>query len=95
MKVAIDFYKNLFAKEVDSGVKLVVNFWEEENKVTRRENDLLTAPFSKAKIKEGIFSCYAEGAHGSDGLTFLFFQKFWDMIKRDSVALFETSIRGS
>jgi phage pi2 protein 07 len=45
MKVAIDFYKNLFAKEIDSGVKLDVNFWEED-KVTRRENDLLTAPFS-------------------------------------------------
>jgi hypothetical protein len=40
-----------------------VNFWEED-KVTRRENDLLTAPFSEAEIKEVVFSCYAEGAPG-------------------------------
>jgi hypothetical protein len=58
------FIKNLFAKKIDYGVRLNVNFWEEEGKVTRRENDLLTAPFSEAEIKEAVFSCYAEGAPG-------------------------------
>jgi hypothetical protein len=36
-----------------------------------------------------IFSCYAEGAPGPDGLSFLLFQKFWDIIKNDIVRMFQ------
>lgn len=34
MKIAVDFYKTLFAKEEDGGVKLGSNFWEEQDKVS-------------------------------------------------------------
>jgi hypothetical protein len=37
---------------------------------------MLTAPFTESEIKEAVFSCYAEGAPGPDGLSFLFYQKF-------------------
>jgi hypothetical protein len=76
MKIAVDFYKDLFAKEEDLGVRLGSSFWEASDKVTSEENKFLTALFTEVEIKEAIFSCYAEGASGPDGLSFLFYQKF-------------------
>ena len=94
VRVAVDFYKNLFAKDPEPNFKLGQNFWEEEDKVSRNENELLIAPFSESEIKDVIFSCYAEGAPGPDGLSFLFYQKFWNLIKNDVVHLFNDFHRG-
>lgn len=55
---------------------------------------MLTKPFSEEEIKEAIFSCYPEGAPGPDGLSFLFYQKFWDIIKKDILALFVDFCKG-
>ena len=55
---------------------------------------MLVAPFSEAEIKEAIFSCYPEGAPGPDGLPFLFYQKFWGLIKKDLVEMFEDFHKG-
>jgi hypothetical protein len=35
-----------------------------------------------------VFGTYAEGAPGPDGLSFLFFQTFWEIIKGDLIELF-------
>jgi hypothetical protein len=43
----------------------------------------LELPFSEKEIKEAIFSSYPAGAPSPDGLPFLFYQKFWDLIKTD------------
>jgi hypothetical protein len=67
LKIVVDFYKNLFAKEADPGVRLDQNFWEIEDKVTSEENAILTAPFLESEIKEAVFSSYAEGALGQMG----------------------------
>jgi hypothetical protein len=80
---AVDFYKNLFGSELDSGVKLDENFWSEEDKVTSEENELLTAPFSEEEIKVAIFESYAECALGPNGFSFMFYHHFWDLIKSD------------
>jgi hypothetical protein len=88
MKIAVDFYKNLFKKEESGAVYLAEGFWGQGERVTQEENDLLSAPFFQEEIKTTIFSCYAEGAPGPDGIPFLFYQKFWDVVKKDIVALF-------
>jgi hypothetical protein len=36
-----------------------------------------------------MFNSYSDGAPGPDGLPFLFYQKFWDILKSDLVRLFE------
>ena len=56
---------------------------------------MLDAPFSEAEIKEAIFSCYPEGAPGPDGLSFLFYQKFWEIIKSDIMAMFTDFCQGT
>lgn len=74
IKIAVDFYKNLFAKENREDITLGQDFWQEREKVTQEENEFLSAPFREDEIKEAIFSSYAEGAPGPDGLPFLFYQ---------------------
>ena len=62
--------------------------------MSNSENELLTAPFSEGEIKEAVWSCYVDGAPGPDGLSFLFYQKFWNLIKNDVVHLFNDFHRG-
>jgi hypothetical protein len=60
----------------------------------KRERENLEKPFSEEEIKEGIFVSYAVGAHGPDGFSFLFYQKFWLLIKEDFMALVRDFERG-
>jgi hypothetical protein len=56
--------------------------------VTREENEMLNAPFTEEEIKTAVFDSYSEGAPGPDGFTFLFYQKFWEVVKTDLINLF-------
>jgi hypothetical protein len=49
---------------------------------------MLDAPFSEEEIKTAVFSSYSDGAPGPDGLSFMFYQKFWDVVKKDIFAFF-------
>ena len=94
MKIALDFYKDLFAREERGDLILGRDFWAASDLVSEEENKILCAPFSEDEIKDAIFSCYAEGAPRPDGLTFLFYQKFWDLIKHDIVRMFQDFHKG-
>ena len=83
LEVATDFYKNLFGFESKHNICLGPSFWEENELVTQEDNDLLQKNFSEEEIKEAIFGSYAHGAPGPDGLSFLFYQTFWELIKND------------
>lgn len=83
LKVAAEFSKNLFGFESNLDFHLGEDFWREEDKVSTAENTLLEAPFTEEEIKEAIFGSYANGAPGPDGFPFLFYQKFWKVIKDD------------
>lgn len=88
LDIAVKFYKDLFAKEDRVGVCLDQDFWEPEDMVTREENDMLTRPFMEEEVKEVVFSCYSDGDPGPDGVSFMFYQKFYDVIKGDLLAMF-------
>lgn len=88
LDIAVNFYKNLFAKEDRTRVCLYQSFWGSDDMVTSEENDWLTKPFSEEEVKEAVFSCYSEGAPGPDGVSFIFYQKFWDTVKGDLIAMF-------
>jgi hypothetical protein len=87
LEVASNFYKNLFAFEEGFGIHLGPNFWDPEDQVTLEDNALLEKPFSEEEIRNAVFESYASGAPGPDGLSFLFYQKNWDVIKNDFMAL--------
>ena len=92
---AVNFYKNLFGEEPSNGVRLKDDFWDEDDLVTVDENEALQVPFTEDEVRNAVFSSYAEGAPGPDGLPFLFYQTLWDTIKGDFmnlVSLFEKEI---
>jgi hypothetical protein len=86
LKVAASYYRELFRKEDRDGVSLSPNFWEAD-RVTSEERALLEAPFLEPEVKAAVFSCYPEEAPGPDGLPFLFYQKYWEVIKNDFMLL--------
>ncbi|WZZ78223.1 hypothetical protein YC2023_098795 [Brassica napus] len=51
--------------------------------ITGAMNDNLTAPVSEWEIKLALFATHPEKAPGPDGMTALFYQKFWDIVKED------------
>jgi hypothetical protein len=87
LKHAREFYQSLFGKEPRRNFKLDLDFWEEDELVRSEENELVEAQFSEEEIKKVIFDSYAKGAPGPDGFSFLFYQKFWTLIKHDFMAL--------
>ena len=94
MEVAVNFYKDLFKNEGRPNIHLADDFWNHNEKITEVENNVLTAPFTELEIKEAVFSCYAEGAPGPDGISFVFYQKFWDLVKGDLVKMFNDFFNG-
>jgi hypothetical protein len=79
---AVGFYKTLFGRENRENIKMDDNLWEEDEKVTPEENEMLESTFSEEEIKRAIDGSYAEGAPGPDGFS-LFYQKLWPVIKPD------------
>jgi hypothetical protein len=51
MKIAVDFYKNLFAKESGAHVKLGPYFWDDHDKVAEEENRILVALSLNLKLR--------------------------------------------
>lgn len=49
MKVAVDFYKELFAKEDDLGVRLGSSFWDNRDKVTPRREHVSNCSFHRSR----------------------------------------------
>ena len=94
LDVAVKFYKKLFGYQEKINITLEDDFWGEDNKVTRAQNDILNTPFTELEIREAVFGSYAEGAPGPDGFSFLFYQQFWQIIKNDLFALFRDWERG-
>ena len=60
----------------------------------RKENNMLSSPLSEEEIRTAIFDSYADGAPGPDGFPFLFYQRFWDLIKNDFMALVKDFEKG-
>jgi hypothetical protein len=91
---AVSFYKKLFGKEPRSDLKLGEDFWEDDERVSMEENDMMEADFSEEEILTAIKGSYAEEAPGLDGFSFLFYQKFWPIIKSDLIDVVKGFERG-
>jgi hypothetical protein len=44
--------------------------------------------FTEDEVKEAVFGSYADGAPGPDGLSFMFYQTYWDIVKGDLIDMF-------
>lgn len=50
----------------------------------------LQAPFSLLEVRKALFSCAPEKAPGPDGLPMIFYQRFWNLLKLDIMAVFNS-----
>jgi hypothetical protein len=92
--MAVRYYRNMFKWESREPFCLNKNFWDPEDLVLLDEKDEMEAPFSEDEIRDVVYSCYAEGAPGPDGLSFLFYHKFWDIVKGDIMNMFRDFYEG-
>jgi hypothetical protein len=88
IKVATDYYMDLFRFESKPNINIDDNFFDDEEKMTVEENEGLEAIFTKEEVKIAVFGSYSDGAPSPDGLSFLFYQKFWGLVKDDMMAMF-------
>lgn len=95
LDVVLSFYKNLFRREERLPISLAENFWDAADLLTLEERDELDKPFSEDEIWDVFFGSYACGAPGPAGFSFLFYHKFWPIIKNDFMALVRKFERGT
>lgn len=77
-EVSVGYFTHLYkSSNPDSFQQLFHRF---RPKVTNAMNESLTQPVSKEEIKEAVFSIKPSSAPGSDGMTGLFYQKYWDVV---------------
>lgn len=93
-EVAVEFYTNLFK----SSNPPPMNSWFHgmTPRVTENMNAQLTSPVSAAEVKAAVFSINPTKAPGPDGMSGLFFQKYWpvmeEQVVREVQMFFETGV---
>jgi hypothetical protein len=70
------------------------NLWEEKDKVSAEENEILEAEITEEEVKKAIDDSYDAGASGPDGFSFLFYQRFWPLIRNYFMALVRNFEKG-
>jgi hypothetical protein len=94
LEISTSFYKDLFRVEDRGGIALTNDFFSPEEKVSESDNNMLDAPFTEEEIKTAVFSSYSDGTLGLDGLSFMFYKKFWVLVKQDILELFLDQQKG-
>lgn len=87
LQVATGSYQKPFGFGQKDNIRLDPAFWSDQENLTSAEVEALEKPFSEEEIKNAIMESYSCGAPGPDGLSFLFYQTFWHVIKHDFMAL--------
>jgi hypothetical protein len=67
---------------------MVENYVEDIPQLSADECEILTRDFSEEEVREAIMQMERNKAPGPDGFPAEFYQKFWDVIKMDLMAMF-------
>jgi hypothetical protein len=62
-------------------INIATDFFSEGNMVTEEDNARLEDKFTKSEIKRVVFESYPNGTPRPDGMSFIFYQKFWELVK--------------
>jgi hypothetical protein len=91
---ARQFYESMFGEEPRTNIKLDEEFWDVTKRVTEEERDILESDMTEEEIFQAIKGSYAEGSPGPNGFSFLFYHKFWSILKDDFMALVRAFNKG-
>jgi len=69
-------------------ISLHSDLWSNSPNLSFDQCCFLEAPFTLDEIKKIVFACNPTKAPGPDGMSFLFYQTFWDILKDDLLRLF-------
>jgi mannosylglycoprotein endo-beta-mannosidase len=81
-------YKKLFGAPVPSNTSLVEEVVHDIPQISSNENEILITPFTEEEVFEAISQMEHNKAPGPDGFPAEFYQKNWEVIKFDLMALF-------
>ena len=76
--IALEYYRDLFRSSNPFDLESV--FQGLNSRVSEEMNARLTAPISPEEIRKAAFSVKGSSAPGEDGLTGVFYQKFWHIV---------------
>jgi hypothetical protein len=79
--VAVGYFTQLFSTSSPATVDEVVSLVEQ--KVSPDMNDAMLAPFKVEEVKAALFQMNPSKAPSPDGMTALFFQKYWHIVGSD------------
>ena len=80
-QVAVGYFTQLFSTSSPATVDEVVSLVEQ--KVSPDMNDAMLAPFMVEEVKAALFQMNPSKAPSLDGMTALFFQKYWHIVGSD------------
>jgi hypothetical protein len=72
LKVANDYYKDMFKFQNRPDIRVQDNFFLDNEKVSVEENIMIGSAFTNEEVREAVFGSNADGAPGPDGLSFMF-----------------------
>ena len=79
----------MFGQPDENGISLVECRINGISQVTETENEILISAFTEIEVKEAVLQKEHIKAPGPDGFPAEFYQVFWEIIKKDLMALFK------
>jgi hypothetical protein len=72
--MATEYYRELFKYERRHDIKIAEDFFKEDDKMTKEENEALEIEFTEEEVRKVVFESYSDGTPRPDGLSFMFYQ---------------------
>jgi hypothetical protein len=79
--VCNEYFRNIFTTSNPGNIDVVVNAMDQV--VSQDMNDSLLFPITEEEVKTALFQMNPSKAPGPDGMSALFFQKYWHVIGTD------------
>lgn len=76
--IVVDYFQKLFTSSQPQDASTLLDGMTP--RVTQAMNVELTKPITNAEIKQAVFSIKSSSAPGTDGMTGLFFQTYWNVV---------------
>ncbi|XP_056848447.1 uncharacterized protein LOC130498828 [Raphanus sativus] len=84
-KVAVNYFEDLFTTTSPSEFEVFLG--EITPSITHQTNQMLIKLATEEEVRQALFMMHPEKAPGPDGMTALFFQHSWHIIKKDLVEM--------
>ena len=79
--IATSYFRQIFESSNPEEIEEALS--EVSTTITGSINNDLVAPVTEWEVKLALFAMHPEKAPDPDGMTALFYQKFWDIVKED------------